>query len=178
MKLNRLFYIVVFIFLHSCSYYSLTGSIPLHLKNVIIQPTINNTSEYDIGKNFERIFTDLLVDKNLLRISDYNIADCQLQFLVKNFFDEPYIIDENRNSTSVKQWKIDVVLSVEWYDLVNQVSIINKDISESVVYSLDNTSITNQNNNQYEYVSSREAAIQKCIENLSKRVINELTSTW
>ena len=178
MKLNKLFFIIVFLVMNSCSYYSLTGSIPLHLKNVVIQPTINNTSEYDVGKKFERIFTDLLVDKNLLQISEYNVADCQLQFIVKKIFDEPYVIDESRNSTSVRQWKIDIVLSLEWYDLVNQISIINKDISESVIYSLDNSSIINQSNDQYDFVSNREAAVQKCIENLSNRIINELTSTW
>ena len=178
MKSSKLFLSIFFIFLCSCSFYSLTGSIPLHLKNVVIQPTINNTSEYNIGKHFEKIFTDLLIDKNLLKISNYEKADCQLQFLVKKVYDEPYVIDEARNSTSVKQWKIDVVLSVDWYDLVNQTSIINKDVSESVIYSLNNTSIINQNVDQYEYVSNREAAIQKCIENLSNRIINELTSTW
>ena len=178
MKLSRFFVILVFLFSNSCSYYSLTGSIPLHLKTVVIQPTINNTSEYDIGKKIERMFSDILINKNLLSITSYEKADCQLQFSVKKIYDEPYVIDEARNTTTVKQWKIDVILSIEWYDLVNQISIINKDISESIIYSLDNNSLLNQNDNQFEYVSNREAAIQKCIENLSNRIINELTSTW
>ena len=54
---------------------------------------------------------------------------------------------------------------------------------EDIVYNLDNSSIVNEsfNNNVTEktsIVSSRFEAVEKCIINISERVITELTSTW
>jgi len=163
----------------SCSFYSLKGSIPIHLNSVVIQPTINNTSEYNIGKNFESKLTNLLIDKNLLLLTDFQKADSQLEFSIKSFNDQPYILDETSNQTSVKQWMINIVVSVVWHDLINEIDLINKEISESIVYSLDNSSIISErDNDNIDFVANRSAAIEKCIKNLSDRIINELTSTW
>ena len=65
MKSNNIIIFSLIIFC-SCSFYSLTGSIPAHLNNVVLQPTINNTTEYNVGKIFENKFSQLLINKNLL----------------------------------------------------------------------------------------------------------------
>ena len=76
-----------------------------------------------------------------------------------------------------------MTIQVTWFDFINQKNILNKDIRESIIYNLDNSSIVNEslNNNVTEKVSiisSRDEAMEKCIMNLSERVITELTSTW
>ncbi len=182
MKLNKKYYsIFLLFFMFSCSFYSLNKSIPLHLKNVVLQPTINESNEYKIGKEFESKFLQSLLGKNLLSLTDYEKADCQLRFTIKKLNDAPYLLDDSNNVTSVKQWQIEIVVHMEWFDLVNQIELTNKKIVESVVYSLDNSSIINdniQNNDGVKFATNREAAIEQCIVNLSDRMINELTSTW
>ena len=180
MKISRKSILIIFLLmLLSCSFYSLEGSIPIHLRNVVIQPTINETSEYNVGKFFENSFSQLLLTKNLLSITEFQKADCQLQFKVKNVYDQPYLLDDTENATTVKQWKLQIVLSIEWYDLIKDNELINKDISESIVYSLDNSSIISQRvNDNFDFATNRDAAIEQCINNLINRIINELTSTW
>jgi len=182
MKLNKKYYsIFILFFMFSCSFYSLNKSIPIHLENVVLQPTINETTEYKIGKEFESKFLKLLLEKNLLSITGYEKADCQLRFTIKKLNDTPYLLDDSKNVTSVKQWQIEIIVHMEWFDLVNQIELTNKNIVESVVYSLDSSSIINdknQNNSGVEFATNREAAIEQCIINLSDRMINELTSTW
>ena len=182
MKLNKKYYSIFLIFfMFSCSFYSLNKSIPLHLDNVVLQPTINKTNEYKIGREFENKFLQLLLEKNLLSITDYEKADCQLRFTIEKLNDVPYLLDDSKNATTVKQWQIEIVIHMEWFDLVNQSELTNKKIVESVVYSLNNSSIINDNNQNsdgIEFATNREAAIEQCIINLSDRMINELTSTW
>ena len=76
-----------------------------------------------------------------------------------------------------------ITVNVIWFDFIYQKDIVIKDIRESIIYNLNNSSIVNEsfNNNVTEktsIVSSRDEAVEKCIINLSERVITELTSTW
>ena len=43
-----------------CSFYSIKGSIPNHLNTVVIDPIINESSEYTIGQKFEDQFVQSL----------------------------------------------------------------------------------------------------------------------
>ena len=183
MKLNNKYILILLLFfIFSCGFYSLTNSIPNHLKNVVIQPTINETSEYKIGKVFENKFLKLLIEKNLLSITDFEKADCQLTFKIKNLYDQPYLLDDSKDITTVKHWRIEIVLYMEWFDIINQVKLINEEITESVVYSLNSSSFINENNDMddkdIEFATNRDAAIEKCINNLSNRIIKVLTSIW
>ena len=184
MKLNNIYISsMLCLLLSGCSFYSIKGSIPTHLSTVVINPIINESSEYTIGQKFEEQFIQSFVNENLLNISDFENADCKLDFKIKNLSEKPHTLNETNYNTVVEQWEISVTLEVVWYDFINQKDIVNKDIRESVIYNLDNSNIVYEsfNNNVSEkitIVSSREEALEKCILNLSERVITELTSTW
>ena len=41
-----MFQIIILIFVASCGFYSFKGSMPVHIKSVVISPIINETFEY------------------------------------------------------------------------------------------------------------------------------------
>ena len=75
-----------------------------------------------------------------------------------------------------------------WYDLINNKDIINKSITEWSTYSLDadigNDLIDNDldglidSEDSDEYGTPKEGAMRIAIDKVSKRIINEITSTW
>ena len=184
MKLNNIYISsLIYLFLSGCSFYSIKGSIPNHLNTVVIDPIINDSSEYTIGQKFENQFIQSLINENLLRISDFENADSKLEFKITDLSDKPYTLNETNFNTIVEQWEIIITIEFAWFDLINQVDIVNKNIKESIVYDLNNSNIVNNSfendvTEKTSIVSSRQEAVEKCILNLSDRVITELTSTW
>jgi len=184
MKLNNIYIsFLLYLFLSGCSFYSIKGSIPTHLNTVVINPIINESSEYTIGQKFENQFIQSFIDENLLRISDFENADSKLEFKIIDLSDKPYTLNETNYNTVVEQWEISITVHVVWFDFINQKNIVDKDIRESIIYNLNNSSIVNESFNndvteKISIVSSRNEAVEKCIINLSERVITELTSTW
>ena len=184
MKLNNIYIsFLLYLFLSGCSFYSIKGSIPTHLNTVVINPIINESSEYTIGQKFENQFIQSFIDENLLRISDFENADSKLEFKIIDLSDKPFTLNETNYNTVVEQWEISITVHVIWFDFINQKNIVNKDIRESIIYNLNNSSIVNESFNndvteKISIVSSRNEAVEKCIINLSERVITELTSTW
>ena len=184
MKLNNIYIsFLLYLFLSGCSFYSIKGSIPTHLNTVVINPIINESSEYTIGQKFENQFIQSFIDENLLRISDFENADSKLEFKIIDLSDKPYTLNETNYNTVVEQWEISITVHVVWFDFINQKNIVDKDIRESIIYNLNNSSIVNESFNndvteKISIVSSRYEAVEQCIINLSERVITELTSTW
>ena len=47
--INKLFYVIsLLMILSSCTFYSLKGTIPVHIKNIYIQPIKNNSIDQEI----------------------------------------------------------------------------------------------------------------------------------
>ena len=77
---------------------------------------------------------------------------------------------------------------MKWIDLINNVDIINKTISEWSIYNLGldigNDLLDNDfdglidSEDSDEYGTPKEGSIRIAIDKVSKRIINELTSTW
>ena len=183
MKLNKVYLIIIYLLATGCSLYSIKGSVPAHLNKVIINPIINNSSEHLLGQKFEKYFMKSFIEENLLLISDFENADCQIDFKIIDLSDKPYTLNETNFNTIVEQWEIIITIEFAWFDLINQVDIVNKNIKESIVYDLNNSNIVNNSfendvTEKTSIVSSRQEAVEKCILNLSDRVITELTSTW
>ena len=171
MKLNKIYlvYISCF-FLASCSVYSLKGSMPVHLKNIAIKQIINGTSENFLGESLNNKLLDGILKQNLLTITELGEADCTIALKISGLSDVPDLLNESDTNVSVDQWKIIIDVEVIWYDLINQKDIINTVVSESVIYSLiENQSIQ---------ASSKQDAIAICLDQITDRILNELTSTW
>ena len=81
-----------------------------------------------------------------------------------------------------------MTIKLVWYDLINSENIIDKNITEWATYSLgtdigsdgldnDLDGLIDIEDND-EYGIPREGALRIAKEKISKRIINEITSTW
>jgi len=76
---RKIYYIIFIFMLPSCSYYSFKGSIPAHIKNVVIPPIVNKTSEYTVATILNEKFLDLMLLENILDIVSYENADSKVK---------------------------------------------------------------------------------------------------
>ncbi len=182
--------IFLLLLLQSCSYYSFKGSIPSHINSVVITPLKNETSEYMISDLLNEKFMNLLLFENILDIESFQNADSKLDIIITSLTDKPniYTIDSNTEYEIVNEWKITMNVKIIWYDLINNENIIEKNIMEWSTYSLgidigkdnldnDLDGLIDEEDND-EYGIPREGAMRIAMEKISKRIINELTSTW
>lgn len=183
-------YITILFVFSNCSYYSFKGSIPAHIQNVVIPPIINQTSEYTVATILNEKFLDLMLLENILDIVSYENADSKLDIIVKSISDKPNVFspDNNTGYEVVNEWKVMIQINMVWYDLINNKDIINKSITEWSTYSLEadigNDLIDNDldglidSEDSDEYGTPKEGAMRIAIDKVSKRIINEITSTW
>ena len=183
-------YITILFVFSNCSYYSFKGSIPAHIQNVVIPPIINQTSEYTVATILNEKFLDLMLLENILDIVSYENADSKLDIIVRSISDKPNVFssDNNTGYEVVNEWKVMIQINMIWYDLINNKDIINKSITEWSTYSLDadigNDLIDNDldglidSEDSDEYGTPKEGAMRIAIDKVSKRIINEITSTW
>ena len=183
-------YFIVTLLMGSCSFYSFKGSIPAHIKNVVISPIINNTSEYTVSTILEEKFVNMMLLENILDIVKYENANSKLDIVIKSISDKPnvYTIDDGSGYEIVNEWKVMIQVQIIWYDLINNIDIVNKTVTEWSTYNLG-TNIGSDNldndldglidaEDSDEYGTPKEGAMRIAIDKVSKRIINELTSTW
>ena len=187
---NKFLLFLLVIVFHNCTFYSFKGSVPAHIKSVVISPLKNETSEYTISYLLNDKFLKLLLLENILDIVSFAEADSKLDITITSLLDKPnnYTINTSTDYEIVDEWKIQMNVNVLWYDLINNENIIEKNIMEWATYRLDidigNDSIDNDldglidEEDDDEYGIPREGALRITMEKISKRIINELTSTW
>ena len=186
----KIFNILLILFIQSCSFYSFKGSIPSHINSVVISPLKNETSEYMISDILNEKIMNLLLMENILDIVSFENADSKLDIVITSLTDKPNIftIDTNTEYEIVNEWKITINIKIIWYDLINNENIIEKSIQEWSTYSLgidigkdkldnDLDGLIDEEDSD-EYGIPREGAMRIAMEKVSKRIINELTSTW
>ena len=95
-KINIFLLALLFI---SCSFYSLKGSLPAHIKTISISPIINDSSEFGINDQMSEIVLDRFISENILHIADQDIADSRLNITIKKIEDRPYTYSYQSNTT-------------------------------------------------------------------------------
>ena len=188
-KKNILIFLIVVSF-QNCSYYSFKGSIPSHINSVVITPLKNETSEYIISDLLNEKFLKLILLENIIGIVSFEDADSKLDISITSLIDKPnvYSFNSSNDYEIVDEWKIQMSVKIIWYDLINSDTILEKNITEWATYSLGIDIGSDNIDNDLdglidsfdddEYGIPREGALRITIEKISKRIINELTSTW
>ena len=126
----------IFVLFFSCSFYSFQGSLPAHIKTVVISPIINNTYEYNISTLIDEKFTNMMLRENIIDVVPYEIADSKLDIIIKSITDNPSVFTVDNGYEVVNERKILVQVELIWFDLINNKDIINKTISEWSTYNL------------------------------------------
>ena len=164
---------MIVLFLQGCvwMYSTRPGTIPPHIKSVAIDETKNNTAEFNLGQDM----TDMLIDKmqleNLLPLNDVSVAHSIIYTEVTSIKDNVMTYDEN---DVVKEYKLSINVDFRWYDSVNDIDIMKKNLSEYEVYYSDPYNGSLAPDDRIE----REDALELLMDKMADRVLMELTSQW
>ena len=184
-KMRFLIFISLIIYISSCSYYSLAGSIPSHIKSVHIPLFENQTSEFDLSEDITDSIIEQFNQTGLLKIVDEANSSSVLKGTIKNISNGPYTYSKNE-SVSEYRYKIDV--QIEWYDIKYDKNIIKSNYSGFGAYGisgdigsdgLDNDfdgKIDNDDDN--EFGEPRSFATKVAMKKIAEDILNDIMTTW
>ena len=189
-KYKNIFIILITIVINSCGIYSFKGSLPPNVKTIYVSPVINSTSEYALSNILNEEINELLMKKNILKISEFYDSDSKLDITINTVEDIPSSYLSNINSYEVvEQWKINVQINIIWINNSTNDTILEKKFTEWAMYDNSGLDISADGidndadglvdlEDSDEYGSSREAALRIVADLITNRIIEELISTW
>ena len=189
MKLIKyLGYLTLLLVINSCSFYSLKGTIPSHIKNVFIQPILNKSSDQDISDLIDDKLNNLLISQNILEIVDYDTADSKIEITILEVSDLPYTLSKGASFEKVNEWKFSVKIRVKWSDYIKGDIVFDLNLNEWGIYgdSLDisNDGIDNDGDglidseDSDENGSPRDTAKLIAANKIAESILSKITSTW
>jgi len=176
--------------LTGCGYYSLKGSIPAHIHSISLTPVVNESSEFGVSENLAIKLTEMLISDNVLKVTGEDIADSRLNVTITSVNDKPYTIStpSSLNFEMVEQWRLTISVKVVWYDMMRNEPLFDKTMSDWAAYGtgldIHSDKIDNDNDGYIdaedddEFGSPQESAIDFALRKLSERIITEVISTW
>ena len=184
-KRKNILLILFFTFLvESCGFYSLSGSLPPHIKTISIPMVENETAEFGIAENISDGIQERFNDEGILRVINNN-ADSILRGTVKKVTDGPYTYNKNE-SVSEYRYKIDV--NIEWYDNRNDKTLLKGNYSGWGAYGLSgdigSDGIDNDNDGKIdsededEFGEPRLFASKIAVKKIAEDIINDIMTTW
>ena len=176
--------LLILLIAYSCGFYSLSGSLPPHIKTISIPMVENETAEFGIAESISDGIQSRFNDEGILKVIDDN-ADSILRGTVKKVTDGPYTYNKNE-SVSEYRYKIDV--SIEWYDNKNEKTILKGNYSGWGAYGLSgdisSDGIDNDNDGKIdseddnEFGEPRLFASKVAVQKIAEDIINDIMTTW
>ena len=176
--------IIILLMLYSCGFYSLSGSLPPHIKTIAIPMVENETAEFGIAENITDGIQNRFNDEGILKVIDDN-ADSILRGTVKKVTDGPYTYNKNE-SVSEYRYKIDV--NIEWLDNKNEKTLLKGNYSGWGAYGLSGDigtdGIDNDNDGKIdsddedEFGEPRLFASKVAVQKIAEDIINDIMTTW
>jgi len=173
------------LFIVSCGYYSLAGSIPPHIKSISIPLVENQTSEFSISEDLTDVITQYFNSSGILLVQNEGEAHSTLKCTINKITDGPYSYNKNE-SISEYRYKVDV--KIEWYDNTKEKNIIDKNYSGFGAYGLSgdisSDGIDNDNDGKIdseddnEFGEPRSFAAKVAINKVAEDVLNDILTTW
>tara|TARA_B100000073_G_scaffold90137_1_gene71024 strand:+ start:595 stop:1146 length:552 start_codon:yes stop_codon:yes gene_type:complete len=183
--MRKLFSIyILFFFFTSCGFYSLSGSLPLHIKTISIPMVENETAEFGIAESLSDGIQNRFNDEGILKIVNKN-SDSILRGTIKEITDGPYTFNKNE-SISEYRYKIDVY--IEWYDEIKNKTLLKGNYSGWGAYGLSGDigtdGIDNDNDGKIdseddnEFGEPRIFAAQVATKKIAEDIINDIMTIW
>ena len=176
--------IIILLMLYSCGFYSLSGSLPPHIKTIAIPMVENETAEFGIAENITDGIQNRFNDEGILKVIDDN-ADSILRGTVIKVTDGPYTYNKNE-SVSEYRYKIDV--NIEWLDNKNEKTLLKGNYSGWGAYGLSGDigtdGIDNDNDGKIdsddddEFGEPRLFASKVAVQKIAEDIINDIMTTW
>lgn len=168
----------------SCAFYSMSGSLPPHIKTISIPLLENETAEFGIAENITDGIQKKFNDEGILEIINLN-SDSVLRGAIKKITDGPYTFNKEE-SVSEYRYKIDVYF--EWYDNRDKKTLFKGNFSGWGAYGLSgdisSDGIDNDGDGKIdsededEFGEPREFATKIAVEKIAQDIINDIMTTW
>jgi hypothetical protein len=168
----------------SCAFYSMSGSLPPHIKTISIPLLENETAEFGIAEDITDGIQKKFNDEGILKIINLN-SDSSLKGVIKKITDGPYTFNKEE-SVSEYRYKIDVYF--EWYDNRNVQTLFKGNFSGWGAYGISgdisSDGIDNDGDGKIdgddedEFGEPREFASKVAVEKIAQDVINDIMTTW
>ena len=185
---NLSYLIAISMLMNSCVFYSVKGTIPVHIKNIYIKPISNKSIDPEIVDLLDNQLNQLLINENVLEISDYSNADSKITITVLEVMDLPYTLSKGEQFEKVDEWKLSVKVNAIWEDFKKGETLFDVNINEWGIYgnSLDisNDGIDNDADglidaeDSNELGAPRDSARLIAANKIVERILSKITSTW
>ena len=173
------------IFLVSCGFYSMAGSIPHHIKSIAIPLMDNQTAEFGLSEDITDGILDEFNEAGILRVSDENSAHSILRGTIKKVSEGPYTYSK-QESVSEYRYKIDV--KIDWYDVFQEKNLLEGTYSGFGAYGLSgdigSDGIDNDNDGKMdaedddEFGEPRAFATKVAVRKIAEDILNDIMTTW
>ena len=128
--------------INSCAFYSLKGTIPVHIKNIYISPIINKSMDQEVVDLLDDKLNQLTIEQNVLEVVNYDTADSKLDIIVTEVIDIPYTLSQGDQFEKVDEWKFVIKANVIWSDFHKGEVLFNINVNEWGIYG-DSIDISN-----------------------------------
>jgi len=167
--MNRASFIAVFgvmlpvFFFLECGYYSVSGSLPGHIKKAAVPLFENETVETGIVEEVTEAVTDAIIRNGSMQIVRESQADAVVNGTIVNVRDEA---DTYSSSEKAKQFRLRIIADIQFYDRVkNRVIYEEKGIEGWARYDASNA-------------SAREDAKSDASKMLANQIIDKIVAGW
>lgn len=150
-------------FVLSCSYYSLKGSLPPHLRTVAIPLFDNRTAEFGIAETLTDAVIDEFIRDGSLKIADRGAADVLILGSIVSVSDRAGAFDEQE---TVQDVKVYLSVRVECTDQVKRQAMWEERITQFGSYD------------PAEGPNGRTNAYEEAFEKISQEILNKTVSNW
>ena len=156
--------LILLMLLHTgCSYYSVSGSLPSHIKTVAVPLFENETVEIDIVEGITSEVIDAIIkDGNMKVVSEFQ-SDAIVNGTIIDIIEEA---DTFSKEEEADQFRIRIFANVQFFDRKKNSVIWEEERMEG--WARFDTSDT----------SSRENGIEEALEMLAKEIIDKTVSGW
>jgi len=151
------------LFVISCSYYSLKGSLPPHLNSVAVPLFENRTPEFGITETLTDAIIDEFIRDGSLKIADRSTADVLIIGSIVSINDRAGAFDQQE---TVQDIKVYVSVRVECTDQVKRQAMWDERITQFGSYD------------PAEGPDGRNSAYEQAFEKISQEILNKTVSNW
>ena len=167
---NRFIWILCVLFMSSgCSYYSVSGSLPGHIKTAAVPLFENKTVEPGIVEDLTDAIQDAVISDGNMKITGEFQADALVQGTIIDVIEEA---DTFSSSEQAEQFKIRIFADVQFYDRVKNKAVWEEKRMEGWArYSASGATDS-------EGSATREDAITEALKMLADLIIDKTVAGW
>ena len=184
-KIIKSYIFISAIFLQSCGFYSMAGSIPPHIKNIAIPLVENQTAEFAMAETVTDNLVSKFTKENILRVTSEKNADSMLNGIIMKVDDGPYTFSKEE---AVTEYRFTVSMKLEWVDMVNDKVLLTKQYTGWGAYGLsgdisadgiDNDGDGSIDGDDIDEIGDpREFATKVAVEKIAEEVLNDILTSW